>query len=100
MAKRKFTKYPSNYVKASALNHKVIYDDGKIKVETTGRSYDFIATIENLTNYEYCLDEELHSELEQYLGFTPEGYCIAPHDWVGILANDEGYMLLDFFKNI
>lgn len=105
---RKFTKYPSSYKKVSAYHQLevpykklVVYENDKIRVESTGRDYDFIGTIENLTDSEYCFadDYELSKKFEKYLGYVPD-YCIAPHDWVGILADDEGYTLLNFFDEL
>ena len=55
------------------------------EVKRTGRDYDFIATIENNTDL--------------ILAITPadydEPFYIEPNDWVGLLANDEGYYTLE-----
>ena len=49
---------------------KVVYEDNDIKVSETGRDYDFIAVVEEK----------------------------ASGQWVGILANDEGYAELERYK--
>ena len=64
----------------------IVYDKDGIKVATTGRDYDFIATIENDTDEEYCVEEL--------------GLCVPAHDWVGFLADDEGYADLEYFKSL
>lgn len=73
------------------MKREIIYDDDKLAVETTGRSYDFIATVENKTDetiiimftgeYSYCDDFKIDAE-----------------EWVGILADDEGRDTLKAFE--
>lgn len=63
---------------------KVIYDKNGIKVTETGRDYDFIATVENDTDKEYYIDE-----LE---------LSVPAHDWVGLLADEDGYRTVNYFK--
>lgn len=70
----------------ASQERRVVYDKDGIKVTTTGRDYDFIATIENDTDEEYCVEEL--------------GLCIPAHDWVGLLADDEGYADLEYFKSL
>lgn len=67
----------------------VIFENNKIKIMATGRDYDFIATVSNLTNYPVIItfrDDEF------------EPLKIAPSDWSGILADDEGRELLEEMK--
>jgi hypothetical protein len=70
----------------ASQERRVVYDKDGIKVATTGRDYDFIATIENDTDEEYCVEEL--------------GLCVPAHDWVGFLADDEGYADLEYFKSL
>lgn len=70
----------------ASQERRVIYDKDGIKVTTTGRDYDFIATIENDTDEEYCVEEL--------------GLCVPAHDWVGFLADDEGYADLEYFRSL
>lgn len=87
----RITKATKTDVKASkkvcaSQDRKVVYDKDGIKVATTGRDYDFIATIENDTDEEYCVEDL--------------GLCVPAHDWVGLLADDEGYADLEYFKSL
>lgn len=71
------------------MEKKVIYEDEFVKVETTGRDYDFIATIQNKTN----------ADLDCFIGKDEDRICmLEANSWVGILANDEGYEELDIIK--
>lgn len=87
----RISKSTKTSVKASkkvcaSQDQRVIYDKDGIKVTTTGRNYDFIATIENDTDEEYCVEEL--------------GLCVPAHDWVGFLADDEGYADLEYFESL
>ena len=87
----RISKSTKTSVKASkkvcaSLDRIVIYDKDGIKVATTGRDYDFIATIENDTDEDYCVEDL--------------GLCVPAHDWVGFLADDEGYADLEYFKSL
>lgn len=68
----------------------VIFENAKIKITTTGRDYDFIATVSNLTNYPIVIT---------FRGDDLEPLKIAPSDWLGILADDEGRELLEEMKS-
>lgn len=87
----RISKSTKTSVKASkkvcaSQDQRVVYDKEGIKVITTGRNYDFIATIENDTDEEYCVEEL--------------GLCVPAHDWVGFLADDEGYADLEYFESL
>lgn len=61
-----------------------------ITIEKTGRNYDFIATVENKhgeTIEIVCNDDLL------------EPFTISGGDWVGILADDEGRILLEALES-
>lgn len=62
-----------------------IFENDFIKVSTTGHDFDFIAAIENKTNKQICVyyDEPCYNDK-----YDP--ILIAPNDWIGLLANDEG----------
>ena len=62
-----------------------IFENDFIKVSTTDRDYDFIAVIENKTNNPICIHYD-----ESGYGNNYNPILIAPNDWVGLLANDEG----------
>lgn len=71
------------------MTKEIIYEDNYAKVETTGQDYDFIATIQNKTN----------SDLDCFIGDDEDIICLLePNDWVGILANDDGYKELELIK--
>lgn len=71
------------------MTKEIIYEDDYVKVETTGHDYDFIATIQNKTD----------SDLVCFIGGDEDMICLlAPNDWVGFLANDDGYEELKLIK--
>ncbi len=63
-----------------------IFENDFIKVSTTDRDYDFIAVIENKTNQKICVHYDEPGYNDNY-----DPILIAPNDWIGLLANDEGY---------
>ena len=71
------------------MKKEIIYEDNYIKVETTGQDYDFIATIQNKTD----------SDLDCFIGNDEDISCLLEsNNWIGILANDEGYELINLIK--
>ena len=62
-----------------------IFENDLIKVSATGRDYDFIAIIDNKTDGQICIhyDEPCHND-----HYDP--ILVAPNDWFGLLADDEG----------
>lgn len=62
-----------------------IFENELIKVDTTGRDYDFIATIENKTDGQICVHYDKPCCDDNY-----NPILIAPNDWVGLLADEEG----------
>ena len=70
---------------------KTVFENDVIKVLRTGRSYDFIAIIENKTDKEVNIifdDEEM-----KFYNFSVDG-----NSWVGLLANSDGYASLEELK--
>lgn len=72
---------------------KTIFENEFIRVESTGKDYDFIVTIENKT------DKNIR------LRYNPMDFDviydtinIEPNDWVGLLADKEGYDLVRKFE--
>lgn len=82
--------------RVNGLNNKVIYDDGGIKVTTTGRDYDIIAVIENDTDEVFCVNiyEPAYGEPDDC------NVVVQPHDSLGVLADDEGYDIVEYFENL
>ena len=71
------------------MDKKIIYEDEFVKVETTGHNYDFIATIQNKTN----------TDLDCFIGNYEDMSCLLEsNNWIGILANDEGYEFINLIK--
>lgn len=66
------------------IRHTIIHEENGVIFSATGRSYDFIATIENTTDE----TKEIHFD------WTDEYLPLDPHDWTGIPADDEGYEML------
>ena len=70
---------------------KIIYEDDEITIETTGKNYDFICTVENKSNDTIVI---VFTWEYEYL----EAFKINPGDWAGLLADDEGYLSLEAFE--
>lgn len=71
-----------------------IFENDFIKVSTTGKDYDFIAVIENKTNQEICVHYDESGYNDNY-----DPILIAPNDWIGLLADKEGYDWVKAIKN-
>ena len=64
---------------------KTIFENELIRVELTGRDYDFIATVENKT------DKKIRVHYKDMDIFdTYDTIDVEPSDWVGLLADEEG----------
>lgn len=72
---------------------KTIFENEFIRVESTGQNYDFIATIENKT------DKNIRIRYKP-MDFTViyDTIDIEPNDWIGLLADKEGYDLVRTFE--
>ena len=62
-----------------------IFENEFIKVNTTDKDYDFIAVIENKTNEQICIHYDEPGYNDNY-----DPILIAPNDWAGLLADEEG----------
>ena len=62
-----------------------IFENDFIKVSATDKDSDFIAVIENKTNNKICIHYD-----EPYYNDNYDPILIAPNDWIGLLANEEG----------
>lgn len=68
---------------------KTIFENELIEVLDTNRDYDFIASLVNKTDKEVEIvffDEEV------------ENFTIKSNDWVGLLADEEGYLTIEKIK--
>ena len=71
-----------------------IFENDLIKVNTTGRDYDFIAIIDNKTDGQICIHYDKPGYNDNY-----DPILIAPNDWAGLLADDEGRDWLKAIEN-
>lgn len=62
-----------------------IFENDLIKVSTTGRDHGFIAIIDNKTDGQICIHYDEPSYNNNY-----DPILVAPNDWFGLLADDEG----------
>ena len=63
-----------------------------LKVKATGNDSDFIAVIENKSEHDIRIDFlGEHNSLEPFI--------VPGNDWVGLLADESGYMYLAAFEN-
>ncbi len=65
---------------------KTVFENEVIKVSRTGRDYDFIAVVENKTDKKVKIIFN-HDEVEDF--------SIGANDWVGLLADYDGYVSLE-----
>ena len=71
-----------------------IFENDLIKVSTTGRDYDFTAIIDNKTDGQICIHYDKPGYNDNY-----NPILVAPNDWIGLLANDEGHDWVKAIKN-
>lgn len=71
-----------------------IFENDLIKVSATGHDYDFIAVIENKTNEQICVHYDEPGYNDNY-----DPILVAPNDWIGLLADDEGYDWVKAIEN-
>ena len=63
-----------------------------LEVKATGNDSDFIAVIENKSEHDIRIDFlGVHDSLKPI--------AVSGNDWVGLLADESGYMYLDAFRN-
>lgn len=71
-----------------------IFENDFVKISTTDRDYDFVAVIENKTNEQICVHYDKPGYNDNY-----DPILIAPNDWIGLLANEEGRDWVKAIKN-
>ena len=72
---------------------KTIFENEFIRVKSTGRDYDFVATVENKT------DKNIRIRYNPMdFDVIYDTIDIEPNDWVGLLADKEGYDLVRKFE--
>lgn len=67
----------------------IVFCNGEISIQRTGKDYDFIATVENETD----------GKIELFIGDpmteTTESFVIEPKDWMGICNDSIGRWILN-----
>ena len=71
-----------------------IFENEFIKVNTTGKDYDFISVIENKTNEQICVHYNEQGYNDNY-----DPILIGPNEWIGLLANEEDRDWMKAFEN-
>ena len=71
-----------------------IFENDLIKVSATGHDYDFIAIIDNKTDGQICIHYDEPGYNDNY-----DPILVAPNDWIGLLADDEGRDWLKAIEN-
>lgn len=71
-----------------------IFENDFIKVNTTGRDHGFIAIIDNKTDGQICIhyDKPCYND-------NHDPILVAPNDWFGLLADEEGRDWVKAIKN-
>lgn len=65
---------------------KTIFENDEIKVSSTGRDYDFVATVENKTDQPLAVAPgQIQSDNEFF-----EPFVIEPGDWHGVETGEDG----------
>ena len=62
-----------------------IFENDLIKVSATGHDYDFIAVVENKTDGQIYIHYDEPGYNDNY-----DPILVAPNDWIGLLADEEG----------
>ena len=68
----------------------ILYQDNNIEIYLTGRDYDFIAVVDNFSEKEIKI--KIKDDNVEYIF---EDFTVKPCDWVGILADNEGYSFVE-----
>ena len=71
-----------------------IFENDIIKVNVTGKDHGFIAIIDNKTDGQICIHYDEPNYNDNY-----EPILVAPNDWFGLLADDEGRDWLKAIEN-
>ena len=71
-----------------------IFEHDIIKVNVTGRDHGFIAIIDNKSDGQICIHYDKPGYNDDY-----DPILVAPNDWIGLLADDEGRDWLKAIEN-
>lgn len=70
-----------------------ILRDDYLQIKTTGHDYDFVATVQNQT------DATIHLIFDEALGVDVDEFDLYASECIGILADDNGYRMLEALVN-
>lgn len=70
-----------------------ILRDDFLQIRTTGHDYDFVASIYNKTN------KPIHLIFDEEVGVDVDKLELDALNWYGILANENGYKMLEALIN-
>lgn len=76
-----------------SFSEPTILRDDYLQIKTTGRDYDFIASVQNKT------DKPVHLIFDEEVGVDVDKLELDTLNWFGILANDNGYRMLEALVN-
>ena len=76
------------------MKKEIIFENDIIEIATTGHDYDFIAYIENKTDKPI----KMNIAVEDNYYEEDDAFIIEANNWIGLLADDEGYNDLDQIK--
>ena len=72
----------------------ILYQDNNIEIYLTGKSYDFIAVVNNFSNETFKIKNK-NENTEDFF----EEFNIEPKNWVGILGDEDGYAFIKATEN-
>lgn len=76
-----------------SFSEPTILRDDYLQIKTTGHDYDFVASVQNKT------DRPIHLIFDEEVGVDVDELEIDSLNWFGILANDNGYRMLEALVN-
>lgn len=76
-----------------SFSEPTILRDDYLQIKTTGRDYDFIASVYNKT------DKPIHLIFDEEAGVDISELELDTLNWFGILANNNGYRMLEVLVN-
>lgn len=79
-----------------------LYENNDFIMKSTGKDYDFIAVIENKTDQDLRFHQmESHDSYipKSCYDFQFDDFEVPANDWIGLLADDDGYLIVEAIEN-
>lgn len=76
-----------------SFSEPTILRDDYLQIKTTGHDYDFVAAVQNQT------DATIHLIFDEALGVDVDEFDLYASECIGILADDNGYRILEALVN-